>query len=106
MKTNDATGSKAPDIDAAATNAHNFAHALREAKLEAYVLHTPRSSIVTVGAFDGLDDPALQSMQQLLGSRFQQLDAILASRIGPGASMGLLPTPLPWEFQMSITGGG
>lgn len=72
--------------DAAATSAHNLADFLRkQLKLEAYVLHTKFASIVTVGSFDGLEDPALRSMQQLLETRLQL----------PG--IGLFPRPLPMQ---------
>lgn len=40
----------------------------RPLNLEAFVLHTRHSSLVTVGQFDGPDDPALQATKQLLSS--------------------------------------
>ncbi len=52
-------------LNAAALNAHNMAEALRKMKLEAYVLHTRRSSLVTIGAYDSPDDPQLTSMQKV-----------------------------------------
>jgi hypothetical protein len=53
-------------LNAAALNAHNLAEALRKKKLEAYCLHTRRSSLVTIGAYDSPDDPQLKSMQKAL----------------------------------------
>jgi hypothetical protein len=55
------------EVDASAQNAHNLADLLRKnAKLDAYVLHTRFSSLVTVGGFDGAEDPRLRSMQHML----------------------------------------
>jgi hypothetical protein len=52
--------------DAAANNAHNLAEVLRKANLEAYVLHTKFSSVVTVGGYDSIDDPRLKHDQERL----------------------------------------
>jgi hypothetical protein len=59
---------------AGAVQAEQMAKMLREMKgpngqslgLEAFVLHTRNSSIVTVGQFDGPNDPALVQTQNLL----------------------------------------
>jgi hypothetical protein len=59
-------------LNAAAMNAHNLAEALRTKKLEAYVLHTRRSSLVTVGAYDTPDDPQLLQMQALLTATYNR----------------------------------
>jgi hypothetical protein len=59
-------------LNAAALNAHNLAEALRKKDLEAYVLHTRRSSLVTVGAFDSPDDPQLIRMQKALSLKMDQ----------------------------------
>lgn len=87
-------GGKGERVDAAAQNAHNLAELLRKMNVEAYVLHTRYSSIVTVGAFDRPDDPALQSMQHFIETRLrphmQQVD--------------LLAQPLPWNYRAAITG--
>jgi hypothetical protein len=53
-------------LNAAALNAHNLAEALRKKDLDAYVLHTRRCSLVTIGAFDSPDDPQLLKMQKAL----------------------------------------
>jgi hypothetical protein len=60
-------GSKAEDVlDAGAKQAEELARVLREMKLDAYVLHMPKVSLVTVGAYDGLHDPRLEQMQRQL----------------------------------------
>jgi hypothetical protein len=74
--------------DHAAENAHTLAKVLRQLKLDAYVLHTRFASIVTVGSFESLDDPALRSMQNVLLTQLKpRLDARLE----------LFPQPLPME---------
>ncbi len=58
-------GKKAGDVlNASAKQAHEVADFLRRFGLEAYVLHTEYSSIVSVGGFDGPDDPRLVELQQ------------------------------------------
>lgn len=63
-------GGKASDaLGASAMQAHEFASLLRTAlKLEAYVLHTRKSSIVAVGGFDSPEDPEMQRVQRQLAS--------------------------------------
>jgi hypothetical protein len=74
--------------DQAALDAHKLTEALRKMKLEAYVLHTPHNSIITVGGFDSLEDPNLRAMQNLL-----------ASRLGTREMQDLLffPRPMPMK---------
>jgi hypothetical protein len=56
-------------LDAGGKQAEEVARVLHETmKLDAYVLHTRRSSIVTVGGFDSQDDPKLQQMQRQLAN--------------------------------------
>jgi hypothetical protein len=56
-------------LSASALQAHELAKLLRQhLGMEAYVLHTRRSSVVTVGGFEGLNDPELQRVQQRLTS--------------------------------------
>jgi hypothetical protein len=56
-------------LDAGAKQAEEVARVLHETmKLDAYVLHTRRSSVVTVGGFDGPDDPQMQQMQRQLAN--------------------------------------
>jgi hypothetical protein len=67
-------GRKSTDtLSASALQAHELCKLLREhLKLDAYVLHTRRSSVVAVGGYDSLEDPELQRMQQRLASlKFQ-----------------------------------
>lgn len=53
--------------DVAAQNAQSLASVFRkQANLDSFVLHTRNSSIVTVGAFDSLQDPRLESTRNLL----------------------------------------
>jgi hypothetical protein len=82
-------------IDAAGLSAHNLAEALRKMKLDAFVLHTKNSSIVTVGAFNSTKDQELQSMLHLLETR-------VVPNMDP--RIGLLPRPMPWDYRASITG--
>lgn len=71
------TGNKGANaLLAAAVQAEHMAKMLREMKgpggqslgIEAFVLHCRSSSLVTVGQFDNLNDPALVQMQNLLKS--------------------------------------
>lgn len=64
-------------VDTAAHNAHNLAELMRKSfQLEAYVLHTRHSSIVTVGGFDGLADPRMRSTQEMLVNRLKVPSAL------------------------------
>jgi hypothetical protein len=57
-------------------------------KHEAFVLHSKFSSTVTVGGFDGPDDPALRAMQDRLSAMFSS----------PGAAMlQCFHRPVPME---------
>jgi hypothetical protein len=59
------TGKKAGDLlNANAKSAHQVAEFLRKFGFEAYVLHTEYSSLITIGGYDGPDDPRLAQMQQ------------------------------------------
>ena len=73
--------------DATAHNAHNLAEAMRKAGLpETYVLHCKYCSYVTVGAYNGVDDPQLVAMQNYLEPRFK-MDTF--------HKLELLPRPVP-----------
>lgn len=50
--------------DVAAQSAHSLAEYFRKSKMEAYVLHTKFSSVVTIGAFERPNDPRLKLMQE------------------------------------------
>jgi hypothetical protein len=45
-------------------------------QLDAYVLHTRHSSIVTVGGFDSLSDPRMRSTQEMLVNRLKVPSAL------------------------------
>jgi hypothetical protein len=66
-------------------NAHALADALRKSGLEAYVLHTRASSVVTIGGFASANDPRMQETEQ----------ALERMKIGP--SLDLMPKPLPMQ---------
>lgn len=65
-------GNKTKDVlNATALQAHEVAKILREhpsLKLEAYVLHTRYSSVVTIGGFDSPNDPRLLQLKRYLMS--------------------------------------
>lgn len=74
-------------IDQAAHDAHTLADLLRKNKqLEAYVLHTKYSSIVTIGGYDRVDDPALLATQNALGGKLREWDR-----------MQFFPKPMPMK---------
>jgi hypothetical protein len=74
-------------MSAIGKQAHEVARVLREnLGLEAYVLHTPASSVITVGGFASPDDPQLQQTQKKLKS---------LQMIGPVTSIQLVSNPLP-----------
>jgi len=95
-------------LAAGAGQAEQLAKALREMKgpggqplhLEAFVLHTRSASLVTVGQFDGPDDPALVEMRRRL-----QAMSFMSSKDGPAGAMNpkaepfigpnFVPTPVP-----------
>ncbi len=80
-------------LSASAAQAHELAKFLRDRRLgfEAYVLHTRTTSIVTVGGFDRLDDPAMQQMQQRLTAlRFN-------TQQRGGDPIGLMSRAMPME---------
>jgi hypothetical protein len=52
-----------------AKQAEEVARVLREMKFQAYVLHTRGGSVVTVGGFDGPDDPALRQTAEAIKGR-------------------------------------
>jgi hypothetical protein len=69
-------GGKNNGLDTAAQNAHNLAELMRKTGLDAYVLHTRYSSLVTVGGFDNPDDPNLRSTRDLLMTRLKVPQAL------------------------------
>lgn len=72
--------------DAAAVSAHSLAEYLHKANLKAFVLHTKYFSLVTVGEFEGIDDPSLRAMQNALPEQLKNLQFAQ-----------LFPTPMPLQ---------
>jgi hypothetical protein len=102
------TGSRGADVlQAGAQQAEALAAALRELKgkageplgLEAFVLHTRGASIVTVGQFDGPNDPALLQTRQLLSTiRFnvtEDRSGLRPVANAPSLFGTLMPMPIP-----------
>jgi hypothetical protein len=87
---------KGEGVDQAAHDAHNLVEYLRQSKLDAYVLHTKFSSVVTVGGFDSLQDPNLRAMEATLSERLPALDNSLR-RLNQGKSMMFFPRPMPMK---------
>jgi hypothetical protein len=76
-------------MSAIAKNAHEVARVLREnLGFESYVLHTPTSSIVTVGGFSDPDDPQLHMTQKKIKN---------LQLVGAGASIQFVSNPLPMQ---------
>jgi hypothetical protein len=81
-------------LDATAKQAQNLVEVLNEkVKVEAYVLHTRRSSIVTLGSFDGPNDPKYQQAQEVFATLRAHMDPRGAAVIAPF----LFPTPRVME---------
>lgn len=62
-------------VDQAAHDAHMLAELMRKNKttpLEAYVLHTKFTSVVTVGSYDSLEDSSLIAMRRELTNKLRQ----------------------------------
>ena len=72
-------------LNASALQAHETARVLRRLEFDAHVLHTRNSSIVTVGGFQGIDDPGLAQASAQLAS----LDL---------KALALFAQPLPMEI--------
>jgi hypothetical protein len=65
-------------IDQAAHDAHVLADLLRKnKKLDAFVLHTKYSSIVTVGGYESLEDPGLRATQSMLSSHLREWSSMM-----------------------------
>jgi hypothetical protein len=72
-------------LEAGAKQAHEVAKVLRDMHMEAYVLHTRWSSIVTVGSYDAPDDPRLLQNQKMLAGQ----------RLSAGIEFFARPLPMP-----------
>jgi hypothetical protein len=79
-------------LNASALQAHEMARVLRRLNFDAYVLHTRTSSIVTVGAYNSMDDPQVQVTRQQLATLQQRL-----LEANPSHPMKMMPNPLPME---------
>ena len=92
-------GKVGEQLSASAQNAHNLAEALRKTDalrqmgVEAYVLHTRGSSVVTVGAFDRPDDPRMAEVESVLSTKvkFYSKD----ERCPAGVELFIPPRPMP-----------
>lgn len=79
--------------DLAGKNAHLLAKALRSMNppLEAYVLHTQYSSIVTVGAFDSVQDPRIRVLRERMAQLQNSDPEWQRLRMYPSAPPMLVP---------------
>ena len=94
-------GHQGESLNYAGLNAHELARYLRSLNFEAYVLHTRTTSVVTVGAYDTQDDPAMDVMRQRLNELRPQLrekfvpkDPVAMARVEP---FELFHYPMPME---------
>jgi hypothetical protein len=104
------TAKGAKVLEATAEQAEAMAKALRDLKrsengptlgLEVFVLHTRHSSVVTIGQFDGPNDPALiQTKQLLLSLPLKVTEDRFGSRPvanAPTLFSNMVPIPIPKE---------
>lgn len=83
--------------DLAYHNAHNLAGLLRErGKFDTYVLHDRAVSLVTVGGFDSLDDPAIKTTQQRITAYHQKV-ATLAQSSPQCDGLQIFPIGMPMK---------
>lgn len=105
-------GSKGADVlNAGAEQAEVMAKALRSMKgpngealnLEAFVLHTRNSSVVTVGQYDGPDDPALVATKRMLskmtGRVTEDSGGLRPVMNAPTLFDNVVPIPVPTKQQ-------
>lgn len=78
--------------DANMKMAHQMAELLRNPQLgfDAYVVHMPRMSIVTVGSFDGKDDVRMMAVANSINKLHLNLQ-------GGAMSSEMLESPTPWQ---------
>jgi hypothetical protein len=88
-------------INAAGFQAHHLAEFLRDKRIgfDAYVLHTRTSSIVTVGGFDGPEDPEMARTKERLEKLSFRADPRGGAAVATikGDPIGLFVHPLPME---------
>lgn len=77
-------------LDAMGKQAHEIAFALRKMNIDAYVLHTRWSSIVTVGSYDSPNDPQLLQYQRVLAN-------LQLANPQQGIDIRLFAKPMPME---------
>ena len=82
--------------DYAMKNAHELAEILRANKLEAYVLHDRKYSLVTVGSFDDVTDPKIREVQMRISDlqRHYAEKSRLGDRFDP---LQLYPVAIPMK---------
>ena len=81
-----AIGGSSQKKDFAKLQGNELADWLRKQRIEAYVLHTTYSSIVTVGGYDSIEDPALKYMREQLAKKLNN---------GAYAQIGFFEQPMP-----------
>jgi hypothetical protein len=78
-------------LDAGGKQAHELARVLRDLSFQAYVLHTRGASLVTVGAFNSLEDPEYKRVTQQLAALQQRLGS---SPSGDPFKLNPIPAPM------------
>jgi hypothetical protein len=80
----------------AANNAHELAKTLTQLKFDAYVLHTRTSSVVSIGAFNDANDPAMRSYRDRI-DQLRRRNAQAQTNPTHKDPLGLFPTLWPVE---------
>lgn len=107
MRATGSAGKGADVLKAGAEQAEKLAEALRAMRgrgvpadgFEAFVLHTRTASVVTIGQFDGPDDPALIQTKQLLAAMkvntSEDKGGLRPVMNAPSLFDNLIPVPVP-----------
>ncbi len=80
----------------AANNAHELAKTLTQLKFDAYVLHTRTSSVVSIGAFNDPNDPAMQGYRERI-AQLRKINAQAQTDPTKKDPLGLFPVLMPVE---------
>jgi hypothetical protein len=80
----------------AANNAHELAKTLTQLKFDAYVLHTRTSSVVSIGAFNDPNDPAMQNYRDRI-AQLRKINAQAQTDPSKKDPLGLFPVLMPVE---------
>jgi hypothetical protein len=80
----------------AANNAHELAKTLTQLKFDAYVLHTRTSSVVSIGAFNDPNDPAMQGYRDRI-DQLRRINAQAQQDPSKKDPLGLFPILIPVE---------